>query len=310
MLPDWKDVTDVRDALLYYLGVSEQRPMFRRFSYAEKAEYWALVWGMFVMATTGLMTWFKVLHRRAGAGLVDRCRHHDSLVRSDTGDAGHHRLALVRRDLRSRCLSHELGPGLMERCRSSTTSTSIRSIRWPSYKRSGQRTKTEVEKAEEAAGGELRSSTSRRGAGCSAPCNFGHKIKRYSRIVGCGSGLCCDNFGIALIRSHKRLLNVCGHAGRESVQVRTIPTAPQAIQEPNQPGWHRVGCGRVRQHYLPVFSGCVRHVSSPYVGILAYMVAPAIMIVGLIVIPIGMVMERRRRHHGRWATHHITRVSI
>jgi cytochrome b subunit of formate dehydrogenase len=42
------------------MGVSEQRPMFRRFSYAEKAEYWALVWGMFVMALTGLMAWFKV----------------------------------------------------------------------------------------------------------------------------------------------------------------------------------------------------------------------------------------------------------
>jgi hypothetical protein len=37
MLPDWKDVTDVRDAMLYYLGSSEQRPMLRRFSYAEKA---------------------------------------------------------------------------------------------------------------------------------------------------------------------------------------------------------------------------------------------------------------------------------
>ncbi|HVP55443.1 MAG TPA: cytochrome b/b6 domain-containing protein [Candidatus Eisenbacteria bacterium] len=61
MLPDWKDVTDVRDAMRYYLGFSEQRPMFRRFSYAEKAEYWALVWGMFVMAGTGLMIWFKVL---------------------------------------------------------------------------------------------------------------------------------------------------------------------------------------------------------------------------------------------------------
>ena len=61
MLPDWKDVTDVRDAFLFYLGVSDKRPMFRRFSYAEKAEYWALVWGMFVMAGTGLMIWFKML---------------------------------------------------------------------------------------------------------------------------------------------------------------------------------------------------------------------------------------------------------
>ena len=60
MLPDWKDVTDVRDAFRYYLGNSEQRPLFRRFTYAEKAEYWALVWGIFVMAGTGLMAWFKV----------------------------------------------------------------------------------------------------------------------------------------------------------------------------------------------------------------------------------------------------------
>ncbi len=34
--------------------------MFGRFTYAEKMEYWALVWGMFVMASTGLMAWFKV----------------------------------------------------------------------------------------------------------------------------------------------------------------------------------------------------------------------------------------------------------
>ncbi len=60
MLPDWKDVTDARDAFRYYLGYSDQRPMFGRFTYAEKMEYWALVWGMFVMAATGLMAWFKV----------------------------------------------------------------------------------------------------------------------------------------------------------------------------------------------------------------------------------------------------------
>jgi cytochrome b subunit of formate dehydrogenase len=60
MLPDWKDTTDARDAFRYYLGYSEQRPLFRRFTYAEKAEYWALVWGVFVMAMTGLMAWFKL----------------------------------------------------------------------------------------------------------------------------------------------------------------------------------------------------------------------------------------------------------
>ena len=73
MLPDWKDVTDARDAFRYYLGYSDQRPMFRRFSYAEKTEYWALVWGMFVMADTGLMVWFKVARRRS------RCRDGGSM---------------------------------------------------------------------------------------------------------------------------------------------------------------------------------------------------------------------------------------
>ncbi len=109
MLPDWKDVTDARDAFRYYLGYSDKRPLFGRFTYAEKMEYWALVWGMFVMAATGLMIWFKMRRRRPRAGLVDRRCHHDSLVRSDAGDSRHHRLAPLRSHLRSRCLSHELG---------------------------------------------------------------------------------------------------------------------------------------------------------------------------------------------------------
>jgi hypothetical protein len=46
--------------LAYYFGMTAQRPAFLRFNYAEKAEYWALVWGMVVMASTGLMLWAKV----------------------------------------------------------------------------------------------------------------------------------------------------------------------------------------------------------------------------------------------------------
>jgi cytochrome b subunit of formate dehydrogenase len=59
-LPEWKDVTDTRDTVLYYLGFIDQKPLYKRFNYAEKMEYWALVWGTFVMASTGLMAWFKV----------------------------------------------------------------------------------------------------------------------------------------------------------------------------------------------------------------------------------------------------------
>jgi cytochrome b subunit of formate dehydrogenase len=60
MLPELKDATDLRDVFLYYLGLSSVKPQFKRFNYAEKMEYWALVWGTFVMALTGVMAWFKV----------------------------------------------------------------------------------------------------------------------------------------------------------------------------------------------------------------------------------------------------------
>ncbi len=60
MLPVPKDVFDVLQNMRYYLGLSSEKPKFARFNYAEKAEYLALVWGMFVMAATGLSLWFKV----------------------------------------------------------------------------------------------------------------------------------------------------------------------------------------------------------------------------------------------------------
>jgi cytochrome b subunit of formate dehydrogenase len=60
-LPIPKDATDVWFTLRHYLGFSSEKPEFARFNYAEKAEYWALVWGLIVMASTGIMLWAKVL---------------------------------------------------------------------------------------------------------------------------------------------------------------------------------------------------------------------------------------------------------
>lgn len=54
----WKDVRDVIATLKYNTGLSAQRPMYDRFSYIEKSEYWALVWGTAVMAATGFVMWF------------------------------------------------------------------------------------------------------------------------------------------------------------------------------------------------------------------------------------------------------------
>jgi cytochrome b subunit of formate dehydrogenase len=55
-----RDAGDVLSTMGYYLGWSQRKPEFARFNYAEKAEYWALVWGLLVMASTGIMLWAKV----------------------------------------------------------------------------------------------------------------------------------------------------------------------------------------------------------------------------------------------------------
>lgn len=60
MFPKIKDVRDVMGNFTYYLGLKRQKPKIARFGYAEKAEYWAVIWGTFIMGLTGLMIWFKI----------------------------------------------------------------------------------------------------------------------------------------------------------------------------------------------------------------------------------------------------------
>jgi len=60
LFPTLDDVRGASQNLAYYLGLTTNKPAFPRFNYAEKAEYWALVWGMIVMAVTGVMLWAKV----------------------------------------------------------------------------------------------------------------------------------------------------------------------------------------------------------------------------------------------------------
>jgi cytochrome b subunit of formate dehydrogenase len=60
LAPRPKDAFDLWGTMRYHLGLSRTKPAFGRFSYAEKAEYWALVWGTALMALTGIMIWAKV----------------------------------------------------------------------------------------------------------------------------------------------------------------------------------------------------------------------------------------------------------
>jgi cytochrome b subunit of formate dehydrogenase len=58
LLPTQKDITDILNLVKYNVGISNNKPKFLRFSYIEKAEYWALVWGTIVMGVTGFILWF------------------------------------------------------------------------------------------------------------------------------------------------------------------------------------------------------------------------------------------------------------
>jgi len=53
------DLQDVLSAVAYYLGRRSHRPPTGTFSYIEKAEYWAFLWGMGVMSVTGFLLWFQ-----------------------------------------------------------------------------------------------------------------------------------------------------------------------------------------------------------------------------------------------------------
>jgi len=59
MLPRRVDFTDLVNVFRYNLGLSAARPRFAKFSYAEKVEYWAFLWGSVVMAVSGFLLWFN-----------------------------------------------------------------------------------------------------------------------------------------------------------------------------------------------------------------------------------------------------------
>jgi len=59
MIPTLQDAKDVIVQLGYYIGYRPRGARFARFTYAEKAEYLALVWGTVVMVGTGFILWFK-----------------------------------------------------------------------------------------------------------------------------------------------------------------------------------------------------------------------------------------------------------
>ena len=59
VFPSAFDFKQFFQMIAYNLDLRKEKPTFGRFSYVEKAEYWALVWGSVVMIITGFFLWFE-----------------------------------------------------------------------------------------------------------------------------------------------------------------------------------------------------------------------------------------------------------
>ncbi len=57
MLPSLQDAKDGIQALFYNIGFVKEYPKMGRYTFEEKLEYWAFVWGAAVMGATGFLMW-------------------------------------------------------------------------------------------------------------------------------------------------------------------------------------------------------------------------------------------------------------
>jgi len=70
MLPTLQDVKDGWQALLYNIGRAKTPPQMGRYTFEEKMEYWAFVWGAIIMGATGFMMWNPITTARFLPGEV------------------------------------------------------------------------------------------------------------------------------------------------------------------------------------------------------------------------------------------------
>ncbi len=74
MLASKRDLVNIKENVQFFLGQKDEKPRFGRFTYMEKCEYWAVVWGGVIMTVTGILLWFDNFFVRSWAlpkGILD-----------------------------------------------------------------------------------------------------------------------------------------------------------------------------------------------------------------------------------------------
>jgi cytochrome b subunit of formate dehydrogenase len=70
MLPEVKDAVDGLQVFGYNLGFLKEKPKMTRYNFVEKAEYWAMMWGLFAMGLTGFILWNPIITSKYLPGVV------------------------------------------------------------------------------------------------------------------------------------------------------------------------------------------------------------------------------------------------
>ena len=71
MIPRIKDFLDLFQTIRYWLGFAENGPRFGRYSYLENFDYWAVFWGVAIMAGSGaVLMWPELATRVLPGGVV------------------------------------------------------------------------------------------------------------------------------------------------------------------------------------------------------------------------------------------------
>ena len=63
MVPQPRDLKDLFGHFRWFIGQGE-RPVFDRYTYWEKFDYWAVFWGMAIIGGSGLLLWFPFFFAR------------------------------------------------------------------------------------------------------------------------------------------------------------------------------------------------------------------------------------------------------
>lgn len=70
MIPSFNDVKAALGTFLYNLNLKKNKPQQGRYTFDEKFEYWAFVWGTIIMGLTGFILWNPIITAKFLPGIV------------------------------------------------------------------------------------------------------------------------------------------------------------------------------------------------------------------------------------------------